>query len=184
LKPIFRNFLLCAFIFGSLARYAWSDPIATTRPAAQIAIGVFTEEGQKLIRATVTMNGKPVENASVVFGVRRTFGDLIIGEDKTLDDGTAAARFPADLPGGPAGELTFVATIKSPPELAGSRTEATVGGGVKRVPETEPFPRALWSPHAPMQLVVPIVVLLGGVWVTYVFVVGQIIAIRWGAKHG
>ena len=40
--------------------------------------------------ATVTMGGKALPDASVVFSARRTFGALPLGEDKTLDDGTAA----------------------------------------------------------------------------------------------
>ena len=81
-------------------------------------IGVVTEEGAKLIRATVQLNGKPLENATVRFLVRRSFGDLLLGEDKTLDDGTAAVRFPKALPGGPHGELEVIAEVKPGAEYA------------------------------------------------------------------
>jgi hypothetical protein len=43
-----------------------------------------------------------------------------------------------------------------------------------------PFPRALWSPHAPIPLLATLCCLLGGVWTTYMFVISQIIAIKKG----
>jgi hypothetical protein len=50
------------------------------------------------------------------------------------------------------------------------------GGAIVPI-DPEPFPRALWAPHAPLPLLVTILLLLTGVWSCYVFVVGQIISI-------
>ena len=156
---------------------------AATQPTANVTLGIVTEDRQKLIRATVTArDGKPIENASVQFFVRRTFGDLKLGEDKTLDDGTAAVRFPVGLPGGATGELELCAEVKSPAPYAGACAVLADAGGRVVKPVADPFPRALWAPHAPVPLLVVICSLVGGVWVTYAFVVTQIIAIRKGAK--
>jgi hypothetical protein len=154
-----------------------------TQPRATVAVSRVTEEGESLIKAVVLEGVTPVENASVVFEVKRTFGNLIIGEDKTLDDGSAAVKFPKDIPGGPAGELDVVVEVKSPPQVAGARAEVALDGGVKVSPADDGLPRALWAPHAPLELVIPIFLLLGAVWVTYAYVVTQLIAIRRGAKQ-
>ena len=156
---------------------------AATQPSAHVALAVVTEEGQKLIRATVTAaDGKPVENATVQFCVSRTFGDLKLGEDKTLDDGTAAVPFPVGLPGGPRGELALCAELKAPAPYAGACARITDASGLVVTPAAEPFPRALWAPHAPVPLLVVICSLLAGVWTTYVFVVSQVIAIWKGTR--
>jgi hypothetical protein len=168
-------------LFSSLMLLLLSAPVlaqvaATTQP--NVAVDVTTEEGKKMLCATVTLDGKPLENVKVSIGLRRTFGILSLGEDTTLDDGTATVAFPEKAPGGADGTLQVVAEIKAPASYAGVHGEATVGGGAIVVPEQDPFPRALWSPHAPLALVLPIFILLGGVWITYAFVISQIIAIR------
>lgn len=160
-----------------------SQPASSTQSNAQVSLDLVTEEGQQQIRATVVSGGKPIENATVSFGVKRTFGTLVIGEDKTLDDGTAAVKFPADLPGGPDGVLIVTAQATPPGTNVPVYAEAKLSGAAKVALPSQPLPRALWAPHAPLELIIPIVLLLLGVWSTYAFAVAQIIAIRRGAKQ-
>jgi hypothetical protein len=161
---------------------AATSPV-TTQPATTIQLSVVTEDGQKLVKATVLAGEKPVENAVVQFSVQRTFGNLKLGEDKTLDDGTAAVKFPVTLPGNASGELVLVGEVTAPPAIAGICTEMTSTGGVMaKAPEEDAFPRALWAPRAPVVLLVVLAVMFGGVWITYVFVVAQIVAIKRGAR--
>lgn len=145
---------------------------------ARIFIATSMEEGRKMIVATVTREGKPVPNAHVMLQVKRTFGDLTLGEDDTLDDGTAAVPFPADLPGNSEGQIQVLAQIKSPADSAAIRTQVTLDGALKPRLEADPYPRALWSPHAPFALVLTICTLLTIVWSTYAFVVVQLIKIK------
>jgi hypothetical protein len=152
------------------------------RPQVQITIEAGTEEGKKVIIATVTRDGKPVEGSHVVLQVKRTFGNLILGEDDTLADGTVAVPFPADLPGGIEGKIQILAQIKSPPELAAAATQ-TLDGASKVVLKEDPFPRALWSPHAPLGLLITISSMLSIVWSVYLFVVIQLIKIRKARLH-
>ena len=154
----------------------------TTAPVkANIAISATTEDNQKMIRAVVTVDGKPIENAVVNFYIGRTFGNLSLGQDKTLDDGSAAVKFPANLPADADGSLCVLAEIKDPPQYA-SHAQAKVAGGTPRAAQLVESPRALWSRHAPLWLLVTIGTLLGGVWTTYVYVIAQVLAIRKGVK--
>src|SRR5262249_42042815 len=139
---------------------------AEEKQGATISIATAVEEGKKMLVATVTREGKPVAGARVAFLVKRTFGQLALGEEVTLDDGTAAVLFPAGLPSDPDGKLRLAAEIKSPTDLSTVRGEAALTGGAPRVVETNPFPRALWSPRAPLPLVLTIATLVGGVWCT------------------
>jgi hypothetical protein len=173
--------LILAFITEARIPIA-AGKVPATQPKAEISLALATEEGKQLIRAVVVANGKPVENATVSFGVRRTFGTLILGEDRTLDDGSAAVPFPKDLPGGPKGQLQVIAAIKSPAAFASLRTEATFSGAKAVAVNADSLPRALWAPRAPYALLIPIALLLAGVWSTYAFVLAQVLAIRRGAK--
>jgi hypothetical protein len=160
-----------------------AESSAAALPTPDVTISIGEEENRKVVRALVKLQDKPLENAAVTISVKRTFGLLPLGKDTTLDDGTAAAPFPADLPGGADGQLHFVAEVAGAAQYRAALAEAAAASTTARAERQDPFPRALWAPRAPLQLLIPIFVLLGGVWVTYAFVVGQMIAIWRGAKR-
>jgi hypothetical protein len=159
-----------------------AEPSATNAAVSaakpDITLKLSVEEGKKVIVATVKTNDKPVEGVKVALLVKRTFGELSLGTEETLDDGTAAVPFPEGLPGDAQGMLQVVAELKSPKEFAGGRAQAALPGGKIIPPEKDPFPRALWSPRAPLVLVATIFVVLGAVWSTYAYVVVQLVKIR------
>jgi hypothetical protein len=119
-----------------------------------------------------------VSHAVVTFSVTRTFGVMALGQDTTRDDGTARVGFPVGLPGDARGELKFRVSIESPPDLIGPPLEVVLAGGAPRVPLIDNVPRALWSSRAPLPMVATIIFLLLCVWITYAFVVIQLVAMR------
>jgi hypothetical protein len=150
----------------------------TTRASKpDVAVKAVVEEKEKLIQATVTLDGKPLEGVTVSFSVSRTFGNLAIGQDKTLDDGTAAVPFPVGLPAGSTGKLQVLVAITSPLQYSEGRGEATVEGGQAVQASAQAFPRALWAPRAPILLVAVIALILVSVWGCYAYVAAQILAI-------
>lgn len=155
-----------------------ADATVASGKRASIALSTTIEEGRKMLVATVTVDGKPLENARVALFVRRTFGELSLGEETTLDDGTAAVPFPQDLPGDAGGQLQVIARLKTPPQYMSVVSRETLPGGAVVVVENDPFPRAIWAPQAPLALIMVFVVLLGGVWGTYLFVVIQLKRIK------
>ena len=171
-----RFLILVALAWAAVPRAPAADAPAPARPT--VALKVAVEDHQKSFIATVTVDGKPVENATVALFVKRTFGKLKLGQDQTLDDGTAAVPFPADLPGGPSGKLDVTARITAPPAYTSGVAQAVFASTVPPLPATEAFPRALWAPQAPSALIVTIFVLLGGVWCTFVYVVLQLVVIH------
>ncbi|MFZ5496532.1 MAG: hypothetical protein ACOZE5_14505 [Verrucomicrobiota bacterium] len=144
-----------------------------------IALSVETEDGQKMLIATVTQDEKPVENAKVAFFARRTFGALALGAEVTLDDGTAAVPFPTTLPGDTAGWLQLGAELANRPKDAPPvRAESRFEGGVPFRAEPQAPPRALWSSRAPVILLVNIALLAGLVWGAFAYAVLQLLRIR------
>ena len=170
---------------STAARGGAATTAAATLPTAadvQVTLSTDTEEGKKQLVATVKRAGKPVENAMVSFGAKRTFGRLILGTDVTLDDGTAAIPFPADLPGDEKGNLELSAVVQGPLSQWGASASAVLPGGRAKAPAVGSFPRALWSPYAPVGLIAAIAILVGGAWGAYVFVGYQLLTIRKGAS--
>jgi hypothetical protein len=169
--------MLLGLVISPLVRAETAD---ANKPA--IALSITTEENQKTILATVTAGGKPIKGATVTFFVKRLFGNLGIGHDQTLDDGTAAVPFPVDLPGGAKGQLHVIAAITDPCQYSSVSSEAAFDGA-RIVPlETTDFPRALWAPQAPLALIMAVVILLTLVWGTYFYVGVQLIKIRNGGN--
>ena len=164
---------LCAMVPFSAARAQ-----AASTSAATVQLKRAVEDKQEMLVATVTVDGKPVSGASVVFSVSRTFGAMALGEDKTLDDGTAAVAFPNGMPRGVGGDPSFRAVVESPSDLAGSQVEMKFPGATPARPWASEAPRALWSSRPPLALVGTILFLLLCVWSTYLFVVGQLVALR------
>jgi hypothetical protein len=164
---------------------AAAAPGATTLPAVtdvEVKLSTDVEDGKKQLVATVKRAGKPVEGATVSFGARRSFGRLGLGTDVTLDDGTAAIAFPTDLPGDDKGNLELSAMVQGPLSQWGASAQTLLPGGKPKPPPMDNFPRALWSPYAPVGLIVAIAVLVGGAWGAYLFVAYQLLVIRKGAS--
>ena len=157
-----------------------ATPVGTV---PEIAVAAVVEDGEHLILATVTIGDTPIEGVAIGFYVQRTFGLMKLGEDVTLDDGTAAAPFPEGLPGTSAGELAVVAKVLRPPEYAGVVAHALVlGGAVPHDSTTTRAARALWSPQTPWGLLLTIVILVGIVWSVYLFVIVQLFRLRGAAE--
>lgn len=153
-------------IYG-VPRRAPEATVAVTPPSIpagkrpHLALKTATEEGKKMLVATVTLDGKPLEKVKVAFSVHGA-EPVEIGQDDTLEDGTAAIPFPEGVPGGPKGELKIAGTLKAPPSYAGVTTEETYMGGV-------PVPACPWGPTAPGAIILASITLLAGIFTTALF---------------
>jgi len=194
---------LSLFLAISAGITAWAEP-------PSLVLTSKVEEGKKMLIATLTQDGKPLEGVLISFYVERTFGKLVVGEDKTLDDGSAAIPAPEGMASGPGGELKVTAQATLPdaaptetkastnvavpstlaePITSGAATphpvidaQFTLKGDAKFMQEQEFVPRALWAPRAPVALLATITGILVVVWGSYAFVISQIIKIKLGAR--
>lgn len=123
---------------------------------AQIALKVDVEEGTRMVIATVSQAGKSLEGVKVAFSVEVESELRALSQDETLEDGSAAVRFPDGVPGGPEGELRIVAEIREPGALAGARTEGVFPGGI-------PVPARPWRPASPATIMVVGLTVLAGI---------------------
>ena len=174
MRPLAILSLAAVFLF--LPRFSALAQEELAHP--DVSIAADTEEGKKVLITTVKLDGKPLQGAQVSFFVRRSFGLILLGKDETLEDGTAAVPYPETLPAAPNGEFQLVVDVGGTSTYAVLRKVFQMQGGVKPAEEKNPFPRALWAPHAPIPLIVTIIGLLAIVWSAYTFVFVQLFKIH------
>ncbi len=175
---------------SAAATAAGSGDSTSTASATKLALAVSDGDSVWNVRATVIgldSAGKfgPLPNLTVSFYVKRLFGIMPIRSDDntatTDDSGHADIQMRKNIPGGTTGQLTLVARLEDDtPPIVGQAS----GMWGKIVPlEADPFPRALWEPNAPISMIIVFVILLGGVWATYGFVVTQLVTIKKETQH-
>ncbi|MAE60750.1 MAG: hypothetical protein CMJ49_05265 [Planctomycetaceae bacterium] len=86
---------------------------------ASVQLERVSEEGEDLLLATVLVDDEPVEDTEVGFYLMTTIGVVELGRDHTLDDGTAAVDYPADVPQGRDETLYFTARLTGDENLTG-----------------------------------------------------------------
>jgi hypothetical protein len=165
-------------LIGSLVFVFSLSAVALGQGQPTIAVTSDVEDGKKMIHAVVLLNNKPLENVTLQYFVQRTFGNLLLGEDTTLDDGSSAVPFPSDLPGSADGKLSALVRIKTPEKYANISASAALDADIKAPAASNEFPRALWAPQAPLALMASIFVIVAAVWGSYLFVAFQVLGIR------
>lgn len=120
----------------------------------------------------------PVPEATIGIYVRRSFMPLKVGEGTTDENGEATIEFPAKLPGDTQGNLRIFARLEES-DVYG-KVEAAVlqpwGNPVSDKPEDQP--RALWSTHPPIWMLITFIVLMGTVWGHYLVIVYELFRLR------
>lgn len=153
---------------------------------ASLTLSMDPKDTSKLVTARVTEKGKdgtiiPVKGAEVKFYVQRLFGFLPAAEENmvaTDEKGEASFSYPKNIPGDTAGIITVAARLEDNDHYGNLENKASQSWGTVLPIIKEPFPRALFEPHAPLPLVITISTLFGGVWLVYFFIFYQLRKIK------
>jgi hypothetical protein len=76
------------------------------------------------------------------------------------------------------GEMKIVARIEEHETFANAEAAVTTTWGVKVDAQASRLPRALWSPNAPLWMVITFIVLMVGVWYHYGLIVYELIRVH------
>ena len=156
-----------------------------------LTINLNPHDTSRIATALVTEMGKdgkeiPVKEAEVKFYVQRLFGILPAGEEyavSTDEKGEASFTYPKGVSGDTAGAFTIAARIEDNEQFGNVENQAATSWGSILEIIKDPFPRAIWAPAAPWALIITLVVLFGGVWSTYCFIVFQLVKIKKEKKN-
>jgi hypothetical protein len=119
-----------------------------------------------------------LKDLSIGLFVKRSFNPLKIGEGTTDENGELTIEVPANLPGNDKGDLTLFARLDDN-EVFGNMEATTVQQwGIPVSDKLENQPRALWSAHPPLWMLITFIVLMSVVWGHYIVIVYQLFRLR------
>ena len=117
-----------------------------------------------------------VEEAEIVISVKSMFSNMII-EEGTIEDGEFEFKMPTDIPGDINDDLTIYATIDDSEEFGNVIQKETVKWGAFHKHKLKEK-NTLWSDYAPIWMYIVLTILLGGVWINYIYSIINLIRIR------
>ncbi len=125
-----------------------------------------------------------VSEAAIGLYVKRMFNPLKVGEGTTDENGEAIIEFPGKLPGDAKGNLNIVARLDEDENFG--FLEASFTGekwGIPISDKLEDQPRALWSAHPPLWMLITFIVLMLAVWGHYIVIVYELFRLRKERSH-
>ena len=120
----------------------------------------------------------PVPETDLGVFVNRLFSALKLGEGKTDESGEATIEIPNNLPGDDKGNITLLARLEENETYGNLEASVMQQWGTPVSSELKDLPRALWSPHPPIWMLVTFVVLMSAVWGHYLVIIIQLIRLR------
>lgn len=133
-----------------------------------------------LVKLVDVSSGKevPVKEATVGLFVQRMFNPLKVGEGATDEAGEVTVEFPAQLPGDAKGNLTIMARLDENEIYGNLEATAVQQWGVPVSDKIEDQPRALWSVHPPLWMLITFIVLMVTVWGHYIVIIFELFRLR------
>ncbi|HEX6845845.1 MAG TPA: hypothetical protein VF144_02650 [Chitinophagaceae bacterium] len=110
--------------------------------------------------------------------VKRLFSSLKLGEGKTDEAGEATIEIPNNLPGDDKGNITLIARLDESEAYGNLEASVEQQWGTPVSHELKDLPRALWSPHPPVWMLITFVILMSAVWGHYIVIIVQLIRLR------
>lgn len=137
------------------------------------------------IRIVAMGRGEPVPVDSVTAGVyvHRLFNPLKLGEGTTDENGETQVEIPAKLPGDAKGNLGIIARLDENETYGYLETTVPAPWGVAVSDANKELPRALWSAHPPIWMLVTFIILMVTVWGHYIVITYEMIRLRKEEPH-
>lgn len=125
----------------------------------------------------------PVPETVLGIFVKRLFSSLKIGEGTTDANGEATVEIPNNLPGDAKGNLTLLVKLDENETYGNLEASVVQKWGVPVSNKIEEQPRALWSSHPPLWMLITFIVLMVTVWGHYIVIVYELFRLRKEQPH-
>lgn len=165
------------------ARYEASEGVFGIKPG-KLTVSFYEQDSMRYVKVTALQfeadgKEKPLGSQTVLVYVPRMLSLLKIAEI-TLDSlGAGTAEFPKDIVGDSVGNLTVIAQIEENDIYGNIKAEAKINWGLhKRLLSPERPSRELWTPVAPLWMIITLIIMLAGVWGHYVYTIVQLFMIK------
>ena len=169
--------------FKGEENYLEATESVSAKPA-RISVEFYEEDSIRYIRVTATQRDKkgvdiPVPNETVKLYTPSLFRPLPIGEIGLDDQGTGTMEFPSTVIGDSTGRVQVSAQIEEHDLFGMVRGTSLSEWAVPKhlIPAERPT-RELWTPVAPIWMIITLIIMLAGVWAHYVYAVVQLVKIK------
>lgn len=165
------------------------DPADAEVTIKRARLEITPEKGDSLITVKVKLTDVgtgteiPVKEVAVGIFVKRMFNPLKVGEGTTDENGEATIEIPNNLPGDPKGNITLLAKLDENELYGNLETGVTSVFGIPVSDKVEEAPRALWSAHPPLWMLITFAVLMIIVWGHYIVIVYELFRLRKEEPH-
>lgn len=120
----------------------------------------------------------PIPETDLGVFVKRLFNPLKIGEGKTDASGEVAVEIPNNLPGDAKGNITLLARLDDNEQYGNLEASVIQPWGTPVSDKFQELPRALWSPHPPLWMLITFIILMVTVWGHYIVIVYELFRLR------
>ncbi|MFZ1263220.1 MAG: hypothetical protein WAT34_06875 [Chitinophagaceae bacterium] len=120
----------------------------------------------------------PVPEIALGIFVKRTFFPLKIGEGTTDENGEVSVEIPQKLPGDAKGNITLLAKLDENELYGNMEAGVTQPWGTPVSDKFQELPRALWSAHPPLWMMITFIILMCTVWGHYLVIIIQLFRLR------
>jgi hypothetical protein len=169
--------------FAGTAKYPGANASVTAKPA-KIKLFFSIEDSVHLLKVTATQKNEKGEDVAipketVMLYIPRLFSLLKIGEIALDETGTGTLEFPKEIVGDTLGNLVVVAKIEEHDVFGFVQGQNVINWGVhKQYYKAEVPSRELWTPIAPLWMIITLLIMLAGVWAHYMYAVYELVMIK------
>lgn len=151
---------------------------------AKLEITPVKEDSLMSVRVKlVDGEGNPVKDATVGIFVKRLIQPQKLGEATTDENGEAVVEFPAGIPGDEKGNLTIIGRVDENETFGNLEASSVQPWGVAVSNKPVEQPRALWSSHPPLWMLITFIILMAAVWGHYIVIVYELFRLRKEEPH-
>jgi hypothetical protein len=181
LAPLKDGSLQLKAVFAGNKKMDPADAEVTIK-RAYIEITPVKEDSLLTVKAKLVVPGSEtdssVKDVTLAVFVNRTFNPLKIGEGTTDESGEVSVEIPNNLPGDDKGNITLLAKLDDNETFGNLEAASVQKWGTPVSDKIENQPRALWSSHPPIWMLITFIVLMVVVWGHYIVIVYQLFRLR------
>jgi len=169
--------------FAGTDKYPAAEASFSAKPA-KIRLFFSIEDSLRVLKVTATQKNEKGEEVAIIketllIYIPRLFSLLKIGEIALDENGSGSLEFPKEIVGDTLGNLTVIAKIEESDKFGNVQGQNVINWGVhKQYYKAEVPSRELWTPIAPLWMIITLLIMLAGVWAHYAYAVYELIMIK------
>lgn len=156
---------------------------------ARIEVGFSLEDDIKMIDYAGYVIGPdgeevPLADDDIYLYVPRMFNSMKIADGWLEEDGKGSNQFPPALIGDSLGNIMVIAKIEEHYDYGDLIASAEIDWAIPKISnEAHDERRELWTPIAPLWMIITLIVMLSGVWGHYFYAIIQLFMIRKSSRQ-